>query len=45
LVLWGHTVEEIWRPQGNRVVVVREPGGLGALTVERVRREMGALLT
>lgn len=45
LVLWGNTVEEIWRPQGDNVVIVREPGGLAALTVERVRREMGALLT
>ncbi len=40
LALWGHTLEEIWRPQGERVVIVREAGGLGAVTVERV---MGGL--
>jgi heptosyltransferase-2 len=39
LVLWGDTIEEIWRPQGERVVVVRETGGLGSLSVERVWRE------
>jgi len=45
LVLWGGTVEEIWRPQGENVVVIREPGGLNALSVDRVRGEMAALLT
>jgi heptosyltransferase-2 len=40
LVLWADTVEEIWRPQGEKVVVVREAGGLAALTVERVWEEM-----
>lgn len=40
LALWGHTLEEIWRPQGERVEIVREKGGLGAVTVERV---MGGL--
>lgn len=43
LVLWGGTIEEVWRPQGERVVIVREAGGLGALTVERVRAELSRL--
>lgn len=44
LVLWGDTVEEIWRPQGARVVIAREAGGLGALNVERVWHDLQALL-
>lgn len=39
IALWGGTIEEIWRPQGERVVIVREQGGLAALTVERVMQE------
>ena len=42
LVLWGETIEEIWRPQGERVVIIREAGGLGALTAERVFTELRA---
>ena len=40
LVLWGDTIEDIWRPQGEHVVIIREEGGLGALTVERVFCEL-----
>ncbi len=40
LVLWGGTVEEVWRPRGEKTVVVRESRGLGALPVERVVREL-----
>lgn len=40
LVLWGNTIEEIWRPQGERVVILREVRGLAALTVERVLQEL-----
>ena len=36
LVLWGHTVEEVWRPTGERVRILRAPGGLGALTTDQV---------
>jgi heptosyltransferase-3 len=36
IVLWGHTVEEIWRPQGDHVTIVREPGGLERIEVEEV---------
>lgn len=44
LVLWADTIEEIWRPQGLRVVIVREPGGLGELGVERVAAELARVL-
>ncbi len=40
LVLWADTIEEIWRPQGERVVIVKEIGGLRALSVERVMQEL-----
>ncbi len=40
LVLWGDTIEEIWRPQGEQVAIIREAGGLGSLTVERVFHEL-----
>ena len=40
LVLWGHTMEEIWCPQGEQVVIVRAEGGLGALTVEQLKQEL-----
>jgi heptosyltransferase-3 len=40
LVLWGDTIEEIWRPQGDHVQIVREVGGLKLLTVERVFSEL-----
>jgi heptosyltransferase III len=45
LVLWGDTVEEIWRPQGERVTVVRELAGLHTLGVERVLRELAKLVS
>ena len=36
LVLWGDTAEQIWRPRGEETTIVRDPGGLEALTVETV---------
>jgi heptosyltransferase-2 len=36
VVLWGHTVEAVWRPTGERVRILRAPGGLGALTTDLV---------
>jgi len=36
LVLWGPTVEAVWRPTGERVRILRAPGDLGALTADLV---------
>jgi heptosyltransferase III len=36
LVLWANTNETIWRPQGRRVVVLKDTAGLPALKVQRV---------
>jgi heptosyltransferase III len=44
LVLWGDTLEEIWRPQGERVVILREPTGVGAISVEKVINELRKLV-
>jgi heptosyltransferase-3 len=44
VVLWADTVEEIWRPQGDRVRIVRESSGLHNLRVPHVAAEVLPLL-
>jgi heptosyltransferase III len=44
IVLWADTVEEVWRPQGERLALVREVAGIGNVSVERVWRELEVLL-
>jgi heptosyltransferase-2 len=39
LVLWGETIEEIWKPPSPRMVVLRHPKGLAALAVDQVLAE------
>jgi heptosyltransferase-2 len=36
IVLWGDTVEEIWRPPHEGVTIVKNTGGLKAISVEQV---------
>ena len=43
LVLWGETNEEIWRPLGDHVRLVRSPGRLEDLAVGVVANELDAL--
>lgn len=43
VVLWANTVEEIWRPQGARVQIIREATGLPNLSVARVVAELSRL--
>jgi heptosyltransferase-2 len=43
LILWGETVEEIWRPPSERMVVLREPGNLADLDLERVLEQVRQL--
>jgi hypothetical protein len=40
VVLWANTRDEIWRPQGRHVMVIRDNGGLHALSVQRVFEEL-----
>ena len=44
LLLWGNTLDEIWRPQGNRVAVLREVTGIGAIRVRMVIDELQKLV-
>ncbi|TAK98633.1 MAG: hypothetical protein EPO07_11700 [Verrucomicrobia bacterium] len=44
LVLWPHTIEEIWRPPGERVIVVKEIAGIHNLSVQRVADELKRIL-
>ncbi len=44
LALWADSVEEVWRPQGERLTIVREVAGIGSISVERVSRELELLL-
>jgi heptosyltransferase-2 len=40
LVLWGDTVEEIWRPASEKVTVLRHPAGLARLPVAEVVEQL-----
>ncbi|MCU0770790.1 MAG: glycosyltransferase family 9 protein [Verrucomicrobia bacterium] len=44
LALWPDTNEVIWRPRGERVVVLKEPRGLRALDVDWVFNQLQGLL-
>lgn len=36
IVLWGNTIEQIWRPPHERVTIVRSVGGLHSITASQV---------
>lgn len=36
IVLWGDTLEEIWRPRGEGIRILRHPEGLRGMTVDEV---------
>ncbi len=44
IVLWADTLEEIWRPQGERLVVLKEMTGVQAISVEKVMNELRRLI-
>jgi heptosyltransferase-2 len=44
LILWGHALEEIWRPQGEQVVILREMTGVETISVEKVVNELQKLV-
>lgn len=44
LILWADTVEEVWRPQGERLIIIRETVGVHGISVERVMQEFRRLL-
>jgi heptosyltransferase-2 len=43
VVLWADTLEEIWRPQGERLVILKEIAGVRAISVEKVMDELRKL--
>lgn len=44
LILWGPTPEAVWRPQGERILLLSDPTGLIHLSVARVVNELLRLL-
>jgi heptosyltransferase III len=44
LVLWGDTIEEVWRPPHEAVVVVKSAGGLKMISVPQVAQGLAELL-
>jgi len=44
VVLWADTLEEIWRPQGERLVVIKEITGIRNITVDQVMTELRRLV-
>jgi heptosyltransferase-3 len=45
IVLWGNTAEEVWRPPHERVVIVKNPGGLKLITIEQVMERLNEILS
>jgi heptosyltransferase-2 len=43
LVLWGDTLEDVWRPPHAEVVLIKHGGGLKAISVEQLSRALAAL--
>ena len=43
ILLWGESIEEVWRPPNERIVILREPEGLARLTVSRVYEQIPRL--
>lgn len=43
VVLWGDTVEEIWRPPSEKVTVLRHPAGLARLPVAAVLEQLRSI--
>lgn len=44
VVLWADTMQEIWRPQGENIIILRESTGLRTLAVDRVFEAVAGLL-
>ena len=44
VVLWADTLEEVWRPQGEQLVVLKEITGVWAISVEKVMNELHKLM-
>ncbi len=45
VVLWADTLEEIWRPQGERLTLLKGITGIQAISVEKVMNELRQLVS
>jgi heptosyltransferase-2 len=45
VILWGESVEEVWRPPAENTVILRSPHGLARLPVAEVGAQLQKLLT
>lgn len=43
VVLWGNSVEQIWRPPHEQVVILKNPGGIRLIPVELVLSKLNAI--
>jgi heptosyltransferase-3 len=43
VVLWADTLEEVWRPQGEPLVILKEITGVQTISVEKVMNELRKL--
>ena len=43
VVLWADTLEEVWQPQGEQMIVLKETTGVQAISVEKVMHELRKL--
>ncbi len=44
LALWGHTVEDVWRPRARELILLRDSRGLEHLAVDIVQNNLERLL-
>jgi heptosyltransferase III len=44
VALWADTLEEVWRPQGEQLVILKEITGIRAISVETVMKELRRLV-
>jgi heptosyltransferase-2 len=44
VVLWADTLEEVWRPQGEPLVILKEITGVQAISVQKVMNELYKLV-
>ena len=44
VVLWADTLEEIWRPRGERLVILKEITGIRNISVDKVMSELRGLI-
>jgi heptosyltransferase-2 len=43
IVLWGNSIEQVWRPPHEQVVVLKNPGGIRLIPAELVAQKLNAI--